>query len=358
MLSSISVKRFRCFRDLDLSGLARINLIAGRNNVGKSSLLEAVCLHCLPDKPNLWIKVYKLRGVEDPLESIDELADWLFFEGNRESPIEIQSIDNKGDVRATLLHLVDAPTSRRKFPDIEDTLAHSLLVLAASDVNRLILQYSFNNGDLASSVLSAGKLPNASHVTLETPAQGKILSQFLPSFAGDEDREIRNFGILEKTKRLDEVIPPLHHLEPRLRRLALVPFAGKSRIHGDLDEFKQLVPLPQLGEGIRRLLSILLAVAVVPGGIVLIDEIENGLHYSVQTQVWSAIAQAARQHDVQIFATTHSWECLRYAHDAYCDDEADDFRLHRLDRVHGDITATTYDRDGIDAALAMGVEVR
>ncbi|MFQ5733821.1 MAG: ATP/GTP-binding protein [Planctomycetaceae bacterium] len=357
MLTSFSVKNFRCFHDLTITGLERINLIAGKNNVGKTSLLEAIHLHCLPDKPRLWIKVHKLRGIEDPLEAIEEIADWNFHHGNRKDPIVSQSCDNQRVERETSFHLVDAAMSRQEFADVENWIATVMPALAGSDVGRLILQYS-HNGTAKSAVCSAGKLGYGGVLSLEHPVAGKIPNLFLGSLIADEDRDIHNFGVLKRDMRDHELVPPLQHIEPRLRKLDLVPFAGMPRIHGKLEGFRRLVPLSQIGEGMRRLLSILLAIANVPGGIVFIDEIENGLHYSVHTQVWKAIAEAARNADVQVFATTHSWECLRYAHEAFSEDEIDDFRLHRLDRANGEITATTYDRETIDAALTMGVEVR
>ena len=91
---------------------------------------------------------------------------------------------------------------------------------------------------------------------------------------------------------------------------------------------------------------------------VLIDEIENGLHYSVLTQVWQAIAKAARQNDVQVFATTHSWECIRAADEAFAAEEPFDFRLHRLDRIGDAIEVVSYDQEGIEVSLTTGLEMR
>lgn len=105
-------------------------------------------------------------------------------------------------------------------------------------------------------------------------------------------------------------------------------------------------------------MAIVLAIANAPNGVVLIDEIENGLHYSVQSKVWRAIAQAARVSNVQVFATTHSWECLVKAHEAFAEDEIYDLRWHRLQNVSGEIQAVSHDREMIEAALYSGVEIR
>jgi AAA15 family ATPase/GTPase len=108
----------------------------------------------------------------------------------------------------------------------------------------------------------------------------------------------------------------------------------------------------------NRLLNLVLYIANSSDGIILIDEIENGLHYSVMEGVWRAIGKAARDFDVQIFATTHSLECIRAAHRAFSEGDQYDFRLHRLERVGGKIEAVTYDQKALDISLEQGWEVR
>src|SRR5262249_1285242 len=137
----------------------------------------------------------------------------------------------------------------------------------------------------------------------------KISSIYLSSGVLPSDQDMKHFGELEAAKRQDEILPALQILEPRLKRLSLIPLSAEPVIDGDIG-LPRLVPVAFMGDGVRRLLSIVLAIANASGGVVLIDEIENGLHYSVQKQVWQAIAKAARRLDVQVFATTHSWECL------------------------------------------------
>ena len=109
-----------------------------------------------------------------------------------------------------------------------------------------------------------------------------------------------------------------------------------------------------------RLSSIALAIGSTRNGVVLVDEIENGLHHSVMKKVWGGIAQFAREFNVQVFATTHSWECIRSAHEAFSEDELYDFRLHRLERIKDtdDVRAVTYDQETLDIALKKELEVR
>jgi hypothetical protein len=172
----------------------------------------------------------------------------------------------------------------------------------------------------------------------------------------EEDAE--RFAKLQLTGQEDVVLNALRQLEPRLSRLAMVVLTGGLPvIHGDIG-LPKLVPLPDMGEGMARLASLVLAVGYAAGGAVLVDEIENGLHYSVLSRVWQVLSDAARQFDVQVFATTHSRECIVSAHQAFSGTDMYDFRFHRLERVEGRIRAVTYPRETLEAAIETRLEVR
>ena len=120
------------------------------------------------------------------------------------------------------------------------------------------------------------------------------------------------------------------------------------------------MPLHLLGEGPIRFASILMVMLGDKPDYLFIDEIENGIHDSVQQDIWKDIGEAARAHDVQVFATTHSWEMIEAAHEAFKDDDAYEFRFHRLERnlETGNIEAATYNEFGMDAVTSVSYEVR
>jgi AAA15 family ATPase/GTPase len=120
----------------------------------------------------------------------------------------------------------------------------------------------------------------------------------------------------------------------------------------------QMLPVSLMGDGLGRVLGILVRMANTPGGIVLIDEIENGLHYSLLSDFWRAIGDAAERFNCQVIATTHSYECIREAHSAFSQSDGYDFLLHRLDRIDSGIEATTYDKAALSAAIKAEFEVR
>jgi hypothetical protein len=251
--------------------------------------------------------------------------------------------------------LLDGATSRERFPEADKLLADSFRPdIAEANLPRLILKHEQTN-ESARFAVSVLRGTAQSWVSAKNP--WRIASIYLSSGIPAADQDMKYFGELEAAKRQHEILPALQTIEPRLQRLALVPLAAEPIIHADIG-LPRLVPIPFIGDGVRRVLSIVLAIANAPGGVILIDEIENGLHYSVQKQVWQAIAKAARRLGVQVFATTHSWECLVKAHEAFAQDEVYDFRWHRLQEVRGEIQAVSHDREMIEAALYNGVEIR
>jgi hypothetical protein len=165
-------------------------------------------------------------------------------------------------------------------------------------------------------------------------------------------------GNLRKLRKQQILVDALKILEPRLSDIDVVVERGEPTIQGDIG-LDRLVPLPYMGDGMTRLADIVLAAAGhARDGVLLVDEIENGLYHSILPKVWQAIGQVAREANTQVFATTHSRECIVAAQTAFCESQYDDFRLHRLEQIDGTIQAVTYTPDQLEAAIEMGLEVR
>lgn len=107
-----------------------------------------------------------------------------------------------------------------------------------------------------------------------------------------------------------------------------------------------------------RLLSISLAIATARNGAVMIDEVENGLHYTILQSVWRSISTLSKEYNVQVFATTHSLECIHSAHLATKGLATNDFGLHRLERVDGAIQSVHYDQQALSIAFEEEWEMR
>ncbi len=355
MYQSFAIKNFRCFRELEFGPLERVNLIAGTNNVGKTALLEALFLLMGPNNPELSLVLNASRGIQRYLVDPEKIWGWFFFNKRIDEIVELTGIAKDSSQRSLQIRLVQ-PQRPQAVPSDESTLSETMRALTTSSGPReLIFRYRDADGKVDSS--RAFIIP-PNEIRTERAQIGPFpLGVFLSTRLQLPKDDIERFSNLERVRRQDEVLAALRILDQRLNRLALLVIGGEPIIGGDIG-LEELVPLPFMGEGIGRLLSIVVSIANASGGTVFIDEIENGLHYSTMVKVWQAIAHAARQSDAQVFATTHSWECIRAAHEAFATGETYDFRLHRLERVNGEIKAMTYDQRTLATAIAAGLEVR
>ena len=146
------------------------------------------------------------------------------------------------------------------------------------------------------------------------------------------EHDAKWLGRLRQQKKSDLVVEALHVIEPRLYSLEVNPITGTDMIWGDIG-LSELVPLPVMGDGMMQLTRIVLAISSARDGVVLIDEIENGLHHSVLSEVWQVIEKAANQFNTQIVATTHSYECIAAAEQVFKSSDEDFFLLHRIERI-------------------------
>ena len=166
---------------------------------------------------------------------------------------------------------------------------------------------------------------------------------------------------LKVNKEESQLLSVLRSLDTRIQRIELSP---SGQIYLDLGaEFRTLLPLNLMGEGIQRLLSIISSIASNAGGIVLIDELDNGLHYSALRVLWKGILQAAREYNVQIVATTHSAEALRHLTAVLEDEKYADYRsdiaAYTLIRAKDDtVHSYRYDYEQLDFAMEHDMEVR
>jgi hypothetical protein len=354
MYQSFRIKNFRGFRDLALDSLERVNLIAGQNNVGKTALLEAIFLHLGPNNPELSLRVNAWRGLQALGPSADEVWASLFYDLDTQAVITLEG-DLRSIGKAELRFSLAVPETIRLPATGTENGEFAGGMAATPGLRQLRLEYMAQDEP---PVVSWAAIPAQGGVMMQAAPISRTLPASFNSTAFHSAREDADrLSALARAKRREEVLGILRILEPRLQHLEVQSYAGMSVIMGDIG-LSEFLPIGMMGEGLTRLLSIILAILSVRQGVVLIDEVENGLHYSAMSKVWRAIAQAARASEVQVFATTHSWECICAAHEAFTSDSLYDFRLHRLERANGDIRAVSLDQDMLGTAIKAGLEVR
>lgn len=364
MYKSFAIRNFRGFQKVELGSLKRVNLIIGKNNTGKTALLEALFIHVGGNNPELTLRVEAWRGIEQFPLNPEELWAWLFYGGQTEETIELTATGEDGDRIVLQMRLAESSTgsiSTQKRNGELGRADNGLETTGPREARELVMEYKSGSGKpLRSRAFIANNEVKFERPPLHLPSG--IFISTVRIVAQNAER----FSRLELVGRHHEVERAVQIVEPRLKRLTILALGPSPIIHGDIG-LEKLVPVPYMGAGMERLLSIVLAIHSAPGGFVLVDEIDNGLHHSVLRSVWRVVAFAARNANAQIFATTHSWECIKAAHETFEEEvplavlgqeEAYDFALHRLERVGEGTEAVSYDRNSLAAALKTELEVR
>lgn len=367
MYKSIKIHNFRGFKDFVMDDVKRINLVAGVNNVGKTALLEAIFLHCGAYNPGLILNIDKFRGVGQVNKEFkggrSDKSPWdsLFYNFDDSRKIEIEGVFEDGFFRKIDLYVFrHSEDSFEKGPiiryrtsapvnpplDIENTVVLSL------DYEEIPSKNAKKRS--GSSFLIIG--PDGISTPIIKPPP--FSATFLPaSHRIPLEVDAKRFGSLEIVGKQDLLLDFLRLIEPKLKRIAVVATSGLPVLYGDIGLGKML-QLAYMGDGMARLTSIILAISYCKDGVLLIDEIENGFHHTMMQNVWHAIGTAARDFNTQIFATTHSLECILSAHKAFVSSEPYDLLVHRLNRVDGSIKDITFGHDDLDTALELKMDVR
>jgi len=150
----------------------------------------------------------------------------------------------------------------------------------------------------------------------------------------------------------------LQKIEPQLQDLQYLQLGSQPLVYADVG-LEYLIPITQMGQGFGRLLQIFSEVIISGSKILLIDEIENGLSYKAQIDLWQGLSQSLQETDIQIFATTHSYECIQAAYEVHASNHPSDFTLHRLERrSDNQIHIVTYNPTTLKTAMELDFEVR
>lgn len=362
MYQSFSAKNFRCFEDLTIDDLKRINLIVGKNNVGKSALLEALFIYFGAYKSELVLQVNALRGIGTFRWEQGSWAktpwDSIFHDFDNTKTVQLVGHGTKVDDDRSLWLRIIRDTDKIKeigLPLQTELPSSNGDAFLPGEITQ-ILELEFKQGNQAGKnhTFLSSKGPQSEAVIPSIPHPTFLVStrtQAHPAIDAE-----RYSGIDLSAKPM--LINALRIVEPNLINIEVRFFQGTAMIHGEITGRKQPLPLYLMGEGIARLASFLLAIGNASGGVVLIDEIENGFHHSVLPDIWRAIEKVAHHFNVQIFATSHSFECIRAAHLTFENDPDYDFKLIRLERDENLIRARGYDKEALDAAIDVGLEVR
>ncbi|ATY83931.1 hypothetical protein CVV65_02260 [Kyrpidia spormannii] len=383
VLESFQVTNFRAFSNLKIDTLGAVNLIIGKNNSGKSSLLEALRLYSSRGSPAVIMEILNSRNElreppraefvypEDRPEFTDpedhrSVGVVFLFHGykvgvNGAGMIQMGPVGMPDEILSLSLNWYRAvptqegppswePVSRTTDEERQDLRSALTIRWGDSEKGRLWLDDMLMRHRR---ILNSDRLLDRGRLCCYVPAGG-----------------LRPFEIawwwerVALTEEEEDVLKALRLIEPDVERVAMVDafmprFGGVPVVRIRGTSFP--VPLRSLGDGMNRLFGIILALVNAKNGLLLIDEIENGVHYTVQPELWRIIIHTAKRLNVQVFATTHSWDCIEAFQRALQHGEQDGRGigyLIRLNRREQGVVATIYDEKDLAVITRDHVEVR
>ncbi len=367
-LPSLKIAGFRGFDRFTIPCLGRVTLIAGRNSVGKTTVLDAVRLFAARGRPRVLSALLHER--EELASSLDE------DQGPLTVPDVAALFHGRGKVRTTAIAI--GPGSEEEdlklaaSPPGEWTDEQMKLLADVPlelDVEALRVSYGewsefvpwlFMGGH--PSYLPRMRRGRFDDTDWPAPVECVSLGPGLP----DNEQLARQWNLVALTQEEEFLVQALRLiLGAGVERISVVGdearssrFRSSRRVIVKLSGHPRPVPLKSFGDGATRLFGTALALTRSRKGLLVIDEAENGLHYTVHEDFWRMVLNAAREGDIQVLATTHSWDCIvgfaraatKYAHT--------DGALVRLEPDDGGCRAVVYSEEDLAVAADQRIEVR
>ena len=354
MINELSIKNFKILRDLHVSKVYPITLISGKNNVGKSTVLEAIFFSNSYAQVDSFVKLNMIRGAQ--ASTITELWKSYFSLASSDQTIRLK-INEEGSAKTVSVSLENGKKADKQ---IEERLpATDTLKLSNNNALGQYLSVSATDGTVEDTLLFYigldGKLQTEdknSHNLLRICT----FTQYLGSKVGYGSANLAElYGKLDLEGKSNIVIEALRLFDSNITDIKTIVQNGIVKLYVTLNNGNKM-PIDYMGDGINKLMSICVAILANPNGIILMDEIENGFHYTMHDKIWKVIFQAAIEANTQVIATTHSYECIQGASDAIGIDSR--FGYVRLDSINDQIVAKCMNAEQLKMALDSALEVR
>ena len=318
-LEGFEAVHYRGIDGLSLPRLAHANLVTGVNGVGKTAVLEAMWLFAGRYNPPLLWNTNVQRSSKPVLDPVGRLT---------RGTLELRGTENGSPhrLKASFQKIADIEVPRPIGNPTENSL------IAPPVVGQINVDLDEN---LTDQRFGGGQPTPWGLVVYQDPEQpenrpGCVILGTRFQFDTPNDY-LQRYSDMVRANHKKDFANAINLILPRVRDVEiLTDESGESYLSAVTDDGEQL-PLHDLGGGVVRLYQLFLSFFVSRGGILYIDEVENGLHHSVLRDVWTYVRRWMHQWDVQLVATTHSGECIRAAMRAF-EDAPDELAVHKLFR--------------------------
>ncbi len=369
MIEQLEIKNFRGIEQFKIDNIGQVNLLVGTNNSGKTSILEAIRLLKSEGNSYDFLSVLLQRGERIQKESdrrqIDGDLCRLFygFELNSTSNFSIKGGGEKQNegISASVKEIPVQSEVFEKDPDFSGQYQFDIRWKKGNEEIHQDIPVSLDGG------LSYDYIRRKLRLKAGPTKENNL--EFVPTSSLSSHEVIALFDRVILTPDEELVLDALRIIEPDITRLASL--GGGARYYplrsGDYDrgglfvkssKWEKRIPIGSFGDGIWRLLGLILSLVGAKNGTLLVDEIDTGLHHTVMSKMWKLICITAKKLNVQVFATTHSSDCWKTLADNAVEDEFADMPI-RIHRINKDKTRPeTFTNREMHLAVDQEIEVR
>jgi AAA15 family ATPase/GTPase len=344
MFTKIEIERFRGIRHASIEGFKQINLFFGKNNCGKSSLLESLFLASGLSNPLLPIRVNVMRGYSKARLN-DLKLDFYNLDTSRPIHIRMEN-EEKRDLSISLFEQSQNNVSIN---------ADDNNILSNVQEGKYGLKFDFkvNDRHYESQIrFDSANSTEATSIVSERYAESLRCTYLSPKY--DFNASIQGLKNILQNKDEHFIVEGLKIIEPRVTDFI---FADNEMLV-DIGLVKR-IPVNMMGDGARKIVSLLTAVYDCKDGALLVDEISNGFHYSVMCSLWKVLINAAVRNNTQLFVTTHDNDSIKGLRNAALNEFDDIVAAFKLLKTSDDeLKAYHYSLESLDYSINQEIEVR
>ena len=357
MLSELTIENFRGIQKVSFEDMRRLVLLTGNNNVGKSSVLEAVFFMMDHLSPDSFTRMNGFRGLSMPANGVG-LWEPLFYQMDPNNTIRIQA--TRGEDTLALSYSKDDSY----IPALKEGIPKNVAGSFQSSAKRsYTLRFDFSvEGSVDYS--EVGHYTTSENGILREIADDngdkQLMQLTYTSFVNNNfvrtDRAILDrMGKAEINGEKSKLIGFLQRIDPSISDIVTLSINGIPQLF--INTNRKLLPVQFSGDGINKLLYIVLSIMDAKNGILLIDEIDTGFHYSMYKDLWKIVSDVSRDYNCQVIASTHSYENIMGAVDGVKDCPKD-FSFYRMGYDKDGLKAFRSSYDLLKSALRSDMEVR
>jgi AAA15 family ATPase/GTPase len=310
-LKWINIVDFKGFHDFEVTSLERVNLIGGKNNIGKTAFLEACLIHIhSKDTLSFFTSIFWIKYARENMNLLSKpLKDYKVF---YESIMHYLSKSNIKNITFEILK-----TEGRK-------------------------EYFFKINDNLNSI-------NANEFSFEFIRSSNI--RYIDNFGFSDDELIECYKSIQENDKENELNTLIHNFDSTIDAFKVIGDKPQCKFQGEY------IDLTEFGDGLKHYISIICALYACENGQLFIDEIDNGIHYTQLQNIWELILNISNVVHCQVFATTHSKECIEAFNKANSENDGGYFEFYR-DQKKDRIAVMKRDHEQLSYSLTHGGEVR